>query len=190
MKRYLNLLITGILSVAALSSCDFYALDNVWDPELENVFYCGYDEWIAQRTDGTNQLKYKISQNETATMPFRLWSEFTRDFDVNVPIYFYSDENLVLNEDFKVTDASGNTLVPQSDGGYVLTWKNAVKGNIDVCVVALSSKAGKIKVQTCTKEQAATLTSQNPLSCIIVDNSDYQVRCFTENYYCTVILNQ
>lgn len=190
MKRYLNLLIAGILTVTALSSCDFYELDNVWDPELENVFYCGYDEWIAQRTDGTNQLKYNISKDEKATMPFRLWSEFTRNFDVKVPVYFYPDENLVLNEDFKVTDASGNTLVPQSDGGYVLTWKKAVKGNIDVCVVALSDKAGKIKVQTCTKEHATTLTSQDPLSCIIVDNADYQVRCFTENYYCTVFLNQ
>ena len=140
MKRYLNYLITGILAAATLSSWDFYALDNVYDPELENVFYCGYDEWIAQRTDGTNKLKYTISQGESATMPFRLWSEFTRDFDVNVPIYVYPDEDLVLNVDFKVTDASGNTLVPQSDGGYVLTWKNAVKGNIDVCIVALSDK--------------------------------------------------
>lgn len=190
MKRYLNLLITGILAVSALSSCDFYALDNVWDPALENVFYCGYDEWIAQRTDGTNKLKYTVSKGESATMPFRLWSEFTRDFDVNVPIYVYPDENLALNVDFKVTDSKGNDLVPQSDGGYVLTWKNAVKGNIDVCVVVLSDKAGKIIVQTCTKEQGATLTSQDPLSCIIVDNNDYQVRCFTENYFCTVVLNE
>ena len=92
MKRYLNFLITCIVAAAAVSSCNFYALDEVWDPELENVFYCGYDEWIAQRTDGTNQLKYTISNGESATMPFRLWSEFTRDFDVNVPIYFYPDE--------------------------------------------------------------------------------------------------
>ena len=189
MKRYLNLLIAGIFALTSLMSCDFYALDNVWDPELENVFYCGYDEWIAQRTDGTNKLKYTISKGESATMPFRLWSEFTRDFDVNIPIYVYPDEDLVLNVDFKVTDANGNTLIPQADGGYVLTWKNAVKGNIDVCVVAISDKAGKIIVQTCTKEQGLTLTSQDPLSCIIVDNSDYQVRCFTENYYCTVVLN-
>ena len=62
MKRYLILLITGILAVSAASSCDFYALDNVWDPALENVFYCGYDEWIAQRTDGTNKLKYTVSK--------------------------------------------------------------------------------------------------------------------------------
>ena len=190
MKRYLNFLITCIVAAAAVSSCNFYALDEVWDPELENVFYCGYDEWIAQRTDGTNQLKYTISNGESVTMPFRLWSEFTRDFDVTVPIYFYPDENLTLNVDFKVTDASGNTLVPQSDGGYLLTWKNAVKGNIDICVTALTTKSGKIKVQTCTKTQAETLTSQDPLSCIIVNNEDYQVRCFTENYYCTVILNQ
>ena len=190
MKRYLKFLFTCIIAATPLSSCDFYALDDVWDPELENVFYCGYDEWIAQRTDGTNQLKYNISNGESASMPFRLWSEFTRDFDVNVPVYVYPDENLTLNEDFKVTDATGNALVPQADGGYVLTWKNAVKGNIDVCIVALSAKTGKIKVQTCTQSQASTLTSQDPLSCIIVNTEDYQVRCFTENYYCTVILNQ
>ena len=110
MKRYLNLLIAGIFALTSLMSCDFYALDNVWDPELENVFYCGYDEWIAQRTDGTNKLKYTISKGESATMPFRLWSEFTRDFDVNVPIYVYPDENLALNVDFKVTDSKGNVV--------------------------------------------------------------------------------
>ena len=190
MKGYVNLLISALLAVGAFSSCDFYALDDVWDPDKENIFYCGYDEWIAQRTDGTNKLKYTISQGESATMPFRLWSEFTRDFDVNVPIYVYPDENLALNVDFKVTDSMGNTLEPQADGGYVLTWKNAVKGNIDISIVALTGKAGNVIVQTCTKEQGQTLTSQDPLSCIIVDNKDYQVRCFTENYYCTVVLNQ
>ena len=190
MKRYLNLLIAVVLAVASFSACDFYAIDEVWDPELENVFYCGYDEWIAQRTDGTNKLRYTISQGESATMPFRLWSEFTRDFDVNVPIYVYPDENLTLNVDFKVTDDGGNQLVPQSDGSYVLTWKNAVKGNIDICITSISNKTGKVIVQTCNKAQALTLTSQDPLSCIIVDNKDYQVRCFTENYLCTVILNQ
>ncbi len=189
MKRYLSLLLVCAVAVSSLSSCDFYALDEVWDPDLENVFYCGYDEWIAQRTDGINKLKYTISRGESATMPFRLWSEFTRSFDVNVPIYVYPDDNLVLNVDFRVTDVNGDMLVPREDGGYVLTWKNAVKGNIDVCIAALSDKAGKIVVQTCTREQAATLTSQDPLSCIIVDNADYQVRCFTENYYCTVVLN-
>ena len=190
MKRLFNLFITGVLAVAALSSCDYYALDDVWDPELENVFYCGYDEWIAQRTDGTNKLKYTISEGQSATMPFRLWSEFVNDFDVNVPIYVYPEDGLALNVDFNVTDADGNSLVPQSDGGYVLTWKNSRKGNIDVKITAISAKPGKIIVQTCTREQAATLTSQDPLSCIIVDNEEYQVRCFTENYYCTVVLNQ
>ena len=96
MKRYLNFLITCIVAVAAVSSCNFYALDEVWDPELENVFYCGYDEWIAQRTDGTNQLKYTISNGGSATMPFRLWSEFTRDFGTREKLPVLMRDNWLL----------------------------------------------------------------------------------------------
>lgn len=105
---------------------------------------------------------------------------------MNVPVYVVTD--LTLGKDYKVVDDKGNVINAQSDGTYLCTWKNAVKGVVNLNFVSLGAGTGSIKVQTCSPEQAGKLSNQDVATTVIVDNSNYQVRCFTENYFITIKL--
>jgi len=182
--KIIKYILLSLAAVATVSSCDFYKIEQPYDPEMESVYYCGFDAWTTQNKK--NATTKSIKAGECATAPVRLWCEFTRDYDVNVPVYVVTD--LVCGKDYKVVDDNGSVINTQSDGTYLCTWKNAVKGVVNLNVVSLGTTTGTIKVQTCSPTQAATLTNQDVTTTIIVDNSDYQVRCFTENYYITIKL--
>ncbi len=173
-----------------LSSCG----DDAWDYDhsLEHVYYYGL---CNEAYPGGNEKVYTVAQGGTVEVPTQFWSSFTRSYSPTV--YYYTspvpdtdDEDgvdepqLVCGTDYVVVDANGNTLTPDANGAYPMTWPNAVAGIQNVYIKALNGQTGSIRVLTF--DPTKTMNNMDVESTVIVRTNEYEVRAFTENYYVTV----
>ena len=119
MKRFINILMalmvlmTGLTTLTACSD-DEWGNDN---PEYQNVFIVAFADWGPK---SNNDKTYTVKQGSQLEVPVQLWCEGTRSF--NAEAFVYVDTKLALGQDFQIVDATGNTLQPNSNGAYVLTW--------------------------------------------------------------------
>ncbi len=166
----------------SLTSCS----DDDWstDPALEHEYFYGFNDWGKFKND----VSYQIQNGETAVLSTHFWSERPLSgVDAEVAYYTVSD-NLTLGVDYQVVDDNGNALTAESNGGYKVIWKDCTKGDKDINIKALSSKKGKVIVQTWDPARTGddAIAFENTY---IIKTAQYSVRAFTENYKQTVNIN-
>ena len=84
----------------------------------------------------------------------------------------------------QVVDQNGTVLTPDANGGYSMTWPNALQGSQPVFIKALNGKKGKLRVLTF--DPTKTIDPTDVSTTTIVQTNEYEVRAFSENYYVTV----
>ncbi len=192
MKKLTILLIT-IVTCGLFTGCgnDDWSNNN---PEMEHIYYYGLGNVAFP---GGNELTYNVNQGETVTVPTYFWSVYTRPYSPVVTYYtapILPDKNnptpvqLVRGTDYEVVDKDGKTLTPDSNGGYSMTWQNAVGGSQNVYIKALNGAKGSLRVLTFDPAKEGSLDQTDVSSTTIVKTNEYEVRAFTENYFVTVTI--
>jgi hypothetical protein len=125
-----------------------------------------------------------VAQGSTVEVPMQFWCEFVRSYDVET--YYYVAGNLERGKDYEIVDASGNTMQPNSDGAFVMTWPNAKKGVQNIYIKALNGSKGSFLLQTFNPNSGVTLTNQDVNTTIQNKTDNYEVRIFTQNYKVTI----
>lgn len=177
MKKIFYLML-GLLGLS-FASCS----EDEWsngDPEYDHIYYTGFEDWGQFKND----VAFDVKQGETVAIPVQFWCEFVRNYDVET--YYYVAGSLVRGTDYEIVDANGNTLQPDANGAFHLTWPNAIKGVQNVYVKALNGAKGKFNVQTFNPNSTVTLSNQDIESTVQHRESQYEVRVFTQNYRVTV----
>ena len=164
-----------------LVACD----DDAWsdgDPSMEHVYYFGFEKWGYDDTKkgNNNVVYYDVKQGETVAIPLQFWCEFVRKYDVIT--FYWVTGDLVRGVDYEVVDANGNTLQPDANGAFSLTWPNAKKGVQNVYIKALNGATGSFTLQTFDPNSTVELSNQDVSSTIQSKTDDYEVRIFTQNY--------
>ena len=183
MKK-LMILIAMVVTCGLFASCG----DDDWsnnNPAEEHTYFYGFEN---QANPGGNELVYNVAQEETVTIPTRFWSVYKRSYSPVVTYYTSpvpnADPQLVLGTDYQVVDANGAVLTPDANGGYSMTWPNALQGVQNVYIKALKGKTGKIRVLSI--DPTKTISAEDVSSTYIVRTDKYNVRTTSENYYVTV----
>ncbi len=105
-------------------------------PEYEHHYYIVY----VPNNNGT--VTVNRSQAELVKLPVQFYSEFTRGYDA-VAHYAVVTPDVpnpaVLGVDFQVVDSDGNTLQPNNEGKYTLTFPQARKATAAVYVKLLNN---------------------------------------------------
>lgn len=174
MNKYL---ILASIFCCLLSACD----DDEWpngDPELEHVYFFGFEEWSAKFN---NTITYTISQGETATIPVKFFSERVCKDDVVVKWFVKSD--LVLNTDYEIVDKDGKTITPADGKSQEMVWPKATKGVQNIYIKAKNGNTGSISVLTFDPDSEEPISYENTT---IAKTGSYEVRAFTQNYKVTV----
>lgn len=172
--------VTALFLALGFTSCG----DDDWtyDKSLEHVYFFGPEVWGYDDTKkgNNNVVFYDIALGETAVVPMQFWSEFKRSYDVVT--YYYTKSDLRLGTDYAVVDENGNTITPDADGAYSITWKNALKGVRNVYIKSLpGGEKGTVTLQT--SNPAAETPVNNDLSTTLQSKtSNYEVRIFSQNY--------
>ena len=102
--------------VMSMSSCS----DDAWgndNPETENVFYFGFQDWGRLN----NGVTYTVTQGETLDIPVQFWCAGSRSFDAEA--FYYVDSSLTLGTDFQIVDANGNALQQDAKGAFTMKWQ-------------------------------------------------------------------
>ncbi|MBQ8500907.1 MAG: hypothetical protein IJ494_01165 [Bacteroides sp.] len=185
--RKLMILLAMVATCGLFCSCG----DDEWgnnNPEMEHIYYYGLGN---VKYPGGNELKYTVKQGESVAIPTYFFSAYTRPYSPVVSYYTSAvagdgEAQLVCGTDYQVVDKNGNVLSPESNGGYSMTWPNAVQGSQDVYIKALNGAKGKIRVLTF--DPTKSMDANDVSSTTIVKTNEYEVRAFTENYYVTVTI--
>ncbi len=164
--------------------------DDDWDYDhsLENVYYFGPEVWGYDSTKkgNNNVVHYEVKQGETVEIPMQFWCEFERSYDVVT--YYYVSGDLVRGRDYEVVDGNGQSLSPDANGAFTITWPNARKGVQNICIKALNGEKGSFQVQTFDPNSSVTLSNQDVSSTVQSKTDDYEVRIFTQNYKVNVTI--
>lgn len=209
MKKIILMMLTlaGCLLNTACSD-DEWGNDNA---EMAHVYYYGPQVWgyDSNKTGNNNVVFYHVNRGETVEIPMQFWCEFVRSYDVETFYYVtpkpagqkyyydvtnknqlaYDGPELVRGVDYEVVDESGNTLSPNADGAFVMSWPNARKGVKNIYIKALNGKTGAFNLQTFDPNSDVTLSNQDVSTTIQNKTGDYEVRIFTQNYRVTVIID-
>lgn len=131
-----NILITLLL----LSSSLFYACEDkgypAGLPEYEHHYY------IVYVPNNNSTITVNRNQTELVKLPVQFYSEFTRSYNA---VAHYSvvtpdvPNPAVLGVDFQITDSQGNTLTPDNNGKYAMTFPQARKAKDTVYVKMLNN---------------------------------------------------
>ena len=173
----------------SLSSCG----DDAWgndNPETENVFYFGFQDW--GKLD--NKVAYTVNQGQTIDIPVQFWCAASRTFDAEA--YYYVDTNLALGTDFQIVDANGNPLQPDVNGAFTMKWQLSGPDETDnhrvqsIYFKALNGATGDVNVTTFDPKDVdadgKVKISNGSTDGVIYTpnniNSLYEVHCFTQNY--------
>lgn len=159
--------------------------DDDWsnnNPAMEHIYYYGLGN---VKYPGGNELQYTVKQGETLSVPTYFFSAYKRKYSPVVSYYVQSDA-LVRGTDYEVVDKSGNALSADANGGYSMTWPNALQGSQDVYIKALNGATGKLRVMTYNPADESKLSQNDVSTTTIAKTAEYEVRAFTENYYVTV----
>lgn len=155
------------------------------NPEMEHIYYYGLGN---VKFPGGNELQYNVNQGETVTVPTYFFSAYHRSYSPVVAYYTAAvpgaTPQLVCGTDYQVVDKDGNVLTPDNNGGYSMTWSNAVQGSQNVYIKALNGQKGSIRVLTFDPNKSMDQTDVSTTT--IIKTNEYEVRAFTENYYVTV----
>ena len=171
------------------SSCS----DDAWgndNPETENVFYFGFQDWGKLN----NGVTYTVSQGETLEIPVQFWCAGSRAFDAEA--FYYVDTNLTLGSDFQIVDANGNALQQNANGAFSMKWQLTGIDNTDnhrvqsIYLKALNGAKGDVTVSTFDPKDVdadgkAKISNGSTDGVIYTPNninSQYEVHCFTQNY--------
>jgi len=157
----------------------FTSCDEPWnegDPAMEHYYYIGFEDWGTQKND----VVYTVNKGATIEIPVQFHSERVRKYDVTTFYYVSSAEGeLVRGKDYEIVDASGSVLTPDGNGGFPMTWSQAIKGVKNVYVKALNGAEGSFNVQTFNPNAGAIKHPDNILNNM---TNDYQVDAFSQNY--------
>lgn len=182
--KQLMIILTLVVTCGLFTACD----NDDWgndNPAMEHIYYYGLGN---VNYPGGNELQYDVAQGGTVEVPTYFFSVYKRSYSPEVKYYTSSvpnaDPQLVCGTDYQVVDQNGNVLSPDSDGGYNMTWPNALKGSQNVYIKALNGQKGKLRVLTFDPSKKIVSTDIN--STIIAKTNQYEVRAFSENYYVTV----
>lgn len=179
--------------------------DDEWgnnNPAMEHIYYYGLAN---VNFPGGNELIYNVKQGEIVAIPTHFWSAYKRSYspvvayyttvggrkitkeekdkDNPVPVPF---GDLVCGTDYQVVDKDGNTLTPDANGGYSMTWPNAVQGTQYIYIKALNGNKGRFTVLTFDPAKEKNLSQNDVNTTTIVKTNEYEVRAFTENYFVSV----
>ena len=165
--KQLMIILTLVVTCGLFIACgdDDWGNDN---PAMEHIYYYGLGN---VNYPGGNELQYDVAQGGTVEVPTYFFSVYKRSYSPEV-------------KDYQVVDQNGNVLSPDSDGGYNMTWPNALKGSQNVYIKALNGQKGKLRVLTF--DPSKKIVSTDVISTIIAKTNQYEVRAFSENYYVTV----
>ena len=179
----------GILFAAfSLTSCD----DDAWgndNPETENVFYFGFQDWGRLN----NGVTFNVNQGETLDIPVQFWCAGSRTFDAQA--FYWVDTALNLGTDFLIVDENGNAIQPSANGGFVMNWKltgaDATNNHRiqNIRLKALQGAKGDVTVTTFDPKDVddagkSKLSNGSADGVIYTPNNitqQYEVHCFTQN---------
>lgn len=179
MKK-LMIFLMFIATCGLFTSCgDDWGNDN---PAMEHIYYYGLGNI---KYPGGNELKYNVNQGDIIDIPTYFFSAFNRSYSPVVN-YYTTSKTLVLGTDYQVVDKDGKVLSTDNNGGYSMTWPNAVQGSQNVYIKALNGQKGSLRVMTFDPTKENTLDQTDVSTTTIVKTNEYEVRAFTENYYVTV----
>ncbi len=187
MKKIM-IFLAAVVTSTLLTSCDKEDWSNN-NPEMEHIYYYGLGN---QKFPGGNELQYSVKQGETVEIPTYFFSAYKRPYNPVVSYYTSaqpqnknnSEPQLVNGTDYQVVDTNGTVLTPGTNGGYSMTWPNALQGSQNVYIKALNGTKGKIRLLTFDPQKTMDVTDVSTTS--IVKTDEYEVRAFSENYYVTV----
>ena len=188
MKKIITLFVYTVIC-SLFISCDEEWSNN--NPAMEHIYYYGLGN---VQFPGGNELQYNVNQGETVAIPTYFFSAYSRSYSPVVAYYtspIPQDEGntipqLVCGTDYQVVEKDGNVLSPDNNGGYSMTWPNAIKGSQNVYIKALNGTKGAIRVLTYDPNK--TIDATDVSSTTITKTNEYEVRAFSENYYVTVYI--
>lgn len=139
MKRFIYALLSLLCAIACVScSNDEWGNDN---EEMANVYYIGFEDWGKFKNDVT----FNVVHGATIAIPMQFYCEYIRSYDVET--YYYMNSSLTRGIDYEVVDSVGNSLQPNANGAFILTWPQAKKGVQNVYIKALNGKTGSLNVK-------------------------------------------
>ena len=187
MKKIM-ILLAMVATCGLFSSCG----DDDWsnnNPAMEHIYYYGLGN---VKYPGGNELQYNVEQGEIVEVPTYFFSAYKRSYSPVVNYYTSAvpqnkentEPQLVCGTDYQVVDQNGTVLTTDANGGYSMTWPNALQGSQPVFIKALNGKKGKLRVLTF--DPTKTIDPTDVSTTTIVQTNEYEVRAFSENYYVTV----
>ncbi len=171
------MLLVGLTMV----SCSNDEWGNEGEADKQHWYFFGFQEWHGKTA---NDISKNLQRGETLTVPMQFWSERPQN-GINAEVEYYFVSTLLLGVDYQVVDESGNTLMPESDGGYKMVWANCTKGVQNVYVRALQGNTGSIVLQTWNPARVDD-DKISTTNTVIVDRGNYKVSAFTQNYKMTI----
>jgi len=120
-----------------LASCE----DKDYPKGVEEYAHHYYLVFYPNTNDTVRVLR---SQTGLLKLPVQFYSSFTRDYDAVA--YYIADTVRIPNRavrgtDFEITDRSGNTLQPDANGRFSLTFPRAVQAKDTIYVKLLNAAA-------------------------------------------------
>jgi len=192
MKKIIYQIVCALFTMTvgvSLCACS----DDAWgndNPETENVFYFGFQDWGRLN----NGVTYTVNQGQTLDIPVQFWCAGSRAFDAEA--FYYVDTNLTLGVDFLIVDANGNALQQNANGAFSMKWQLTGIDNTDnhrvqsIYLKALNGAKGDVTVSTFDPKDVdadgKVRISNGSTDGVIYTpnniNSQYEVHCFTQNY--------
>ena len=181
--------VLGTLFAAfSLTSCS----DDAWgndNPETENVFYFGFQDWGKLN----NSVTFTVSQGQTLDIPVQFWCAGSRSFDAQA--FYWVDTNLTLGTDFQIVDDNGSPLQQAANGAFTMNWKLTGPDTTDnhrvqnIHLKALQGTTGTVTVSTYDPKDVdadgKSKISNGSADGVIYTpnniNQQYEVHCLTQN---------
>lgn len=180
MKKHINSIIYIFIipALLCLMSCqkEQWGNDN---PEYENVFYFGFQDWGRLMNDVT----FSVAQGETIGIPVQFWCSGSRSF--NAVSFYYVTTDLRTGTDYQIVDAQGKALTPNADGAYEMTWNLNQPDTTDnhrinhIYLKALHGAKGDLTLQTFNPNDTAAISNNYTPNNL---TPQYEVHTFTQNY--------
>lgn len=131
---------TILVTLLVLSGGLFFACEDksypAGLPEYEHHYY------IVYVPNNNSAVTVNRGQTELVKLPVQFYSEFTRSYDA-VAHYAVVTPDVpnpaVLGVDFQIVDSQGNTITPDSNGKYAMTFPQAHKAKDTVYVKMLNN---------------------------------------------------
>lgn len=179
--KNLRIFFTLLIVASLLGSCEKDTWSN-GDPELENVYYFGFEDW----KDFKNSVKFVVNQGETIEVPVQFHSEQVKNYDVVT--YYYVAGAAVRGTDYEILNEVGTVLIPNGDGAFEMIWPKAIKGVKNIYVKALNGSLGEFTLWTFNPNAETPISNQDVSTTTNNLTSNYEVRAFSQNHRVTVTI--